>query len=237
MSDALAAGIDIELLVVPDDVAGHEAARALAAATTVSVDTDVFAKLGDAVSPQPALAVARIPVRSLAQVCAGGAIIVLAGLTDPGNVGTILRSAEATGFRGAVVAGRAVDVWNPKVVRSAAGSSFRVPVASGDEAEVVEACRSAGLRVCVLDQKGSVSLDDAELTGPLALVVGSESHGVPDTFLRSADLAVAVPMVGAVESLNAAVAASVVMFERSRQLRSVTRGLGGFGPTPRRSAG
>ncbi len=233
VAEAIAAGVIVEHVVVPDDERGHRAAadisiRLAAAgspAEVVSVEPGVFQGLAAVDHPQPAVAVARSVTASLSPVIDavgrdGGAVIVLAGVADPGNVGTLVRSAEAAGAAAVVATTGTADLWSPKVVRSAAGSIFRLPVVAQTEIdELLGACRAARVRIVALDHRGDTSLDTADLTGPIALVVGSEAHGVPENLRKAAEFVVSIPMAGAVESLNAGVAGSLVLFERARQLR------------------
>jgi TrmH family RNA methyltransferase len=144
-------------------------------------------------------------------------IVVLAGIQDPGNLGTILRSAEAFGASGVICLPGTVNVWNPKAVRASAGSVFRVPVLNVDEEEAIERLRKAG--VCVLSTavEGAQSANEADLAGPLAIVIGNEGNGVPAELAAKADGALTIPCPGPVESLNAAVAASVLLYEAARQ--------------------
>ena len=144
-------------------------------------------------------------------------ILVLAGIQDPGNLGTILRSAEAFGATGVVSLPGTVNAWNPKAVRASAGSVFRVPVLAASVQECIERLREARVKVLATTARGTKPADLAELNGPVALVIGNEGSGVPDGIVREADGAIAIPCPGPVESLNAAVAASVLLYEVSRQ--------------------
>ena len=144
-------------------------------------------------------------------------IVVLAGIQDPGNLGTILRSAEAFGGTGVVSLPGTVNAWNPKAVRASAGSVFRVPVLAASIEEGMARLREAGVKVLATTARGTKAADLADLTCPVALVIGNEGNGVPDEIVRKADGAIAIPCPGPVESLNAAVAASVLLYEASRQ--------------------
>lgn len=147
-------------------------------------------------------------------------VIVLAGLQDPGNFGTILRSAEAFGATGVVSLPGTVSAWNPKAVRASAGSVFRVPLIAANEAECFEQCRKAGVKVIATTSRGAKAADRMELAGPVALVIGNEGNGVPEKIARRADSTITIPYPGPVESLNAAVAASVLLYEASQQRSS-----------------
>jgi TrmH family RNA methyltransferase len=144
-------------------------------------------------------------------------IIVLAGLQDPGNLGTILRSAEAFGATGVVSLPGTVSAWNPKAVRASAGSVFRVPLIAASDADCFERLHEAGVKISATTSRGAKSADRMELTGPVALIIGNEGNGVPGAFAAQADGTITIPFPGPVESLNAAVAASVLLYEASRQ--------------------
>lgn len=145
-------------------------------------------------------------------------VVVLVGLQDPGNVGTILRSAEASGVRCVVVAGDSVDPWNPKVVRSSAGSVAGLTLIDApDPAKALAALADAGYTRVSTEARGGVTPDDADLARRIALVVGSEAHGLDPALSATCDVRVTIPMNAATESLNAGVATSVLLFEAARQ--------------------
>ena len=144
-------------------------------------------------------------------------IVVLAAVQDPGNLGTILRSAEAFGATGVVSLPGTVSAWNAKAVRASAGSVFRVPLLATSVEDCFARLHQAGVKVLASTARGTKSADLAELRGPVALVIGNEGNGVPDVIVRKADGTIAIPCPGPVESLNAAVAASVLLYEASRQ--------------------
>jgi TrmH family RNA methyltransferase len=148
-------------------------------------------------------------------------VLVLCDVADPGNAGTLLRFGEAAGAAAVVVCGpAAVDVYNPKVVRAAAGSLFRVPVVVAAAAEpVLDDLARHGLARVATVIGPHPAYDDVELRGPVALVLGSEAHGLAPALLAHVDHTVTIPMHGAVESLNVAVAGAVLAFEAARQRR------------------
>ncbi len=148
-------------------------------------------------------------------------VLVLAGIQDPGNLGTILRSAEAFGATGVVSLPGTVSAWNAKAVRASAGSVFRVPLLAASEAEAFEQLEKVGVKVFASTSRGAESVDRIALAGPVALLIGNEGNGVPAAMARRADGQITIPYPGPVESLNAAVAASVLLYEASRQ-RSCT---------------
>lgn len=174
----------------------------------------VFARLSDLETPTGVLAVFDLPERSLADVLAvAGPVLLLAGVSDPGNAGTLVRSAEAFGAGGVLFGRGGADPFAPKVVRAAMGSLFRLPVAVVDAGELLAAAAAAGRPVVATDVDG----DDlrAGIPANAVLAVGNERRGVRD-WLPHWDRAVRIPQRDATESLNAAVAGSIVLYETSR---------------------
>jgi TrmH family RNA methyltransferase len=144
-------------------------------------------------------------------------IVVLAGLQDPGNLGTIVRSAEAFGADGVICLPGTVSAWNPKAVRASAGSVFRLPILTANEEDAIERLRDAGVNIVATTVNGAQPADLIDLAEPVALVIGNEGNGVPADLATKADGAITIPCPGPVESLNAAIAASVLLYEASRQ--------------------
>jgi len=184
------------------------------------VSAGVLSRVLDTTTPQEVAAVA-VPVeRGVTAVldvaiAAGRPILVLDGLADPGNVGTLLRSAEASGAAGVIATAGTVDLWSPKVTRSAAGASFRVPLATGASlTDIVGAIPTVAL---ALD--GEVTHLDADLGGAVGIVVGNEARGLSPESAARCDHRVRIVMDGPTESLNAAMAGTVVCFEALRQRR------------------
>ncbi len=144
-------------------------------------------------------------------------VLVLAAIQDPGNLGTILRSAEAFGATGIVSLPGTVSAWNAKAVRASAGSVFRVPVVAANADECFEQLKKAGVKIFATVSRRAKVADRVALAGPIALVIGNEGNGVPEDLAARADGTITIPCPGPVESLNAAVAASVLLYEASRQ--------------------
>lgn len=174
------------------------------------VDAGELAELADTVTPQGILAVAEIPEWSWDDVD-GGDLLVLDAVQDPGNAGTILRTAEALGVAGTVSLKGTVDVWNPKVVRASAGALFRLPVLHGTWPDVGERLRAAGLRLWASDAGGEPVGRGDDVPSGVALVLGNEGAGVREAIMEAADRRVAVRLRGGAESLNVAVAAAILM--------------------------
>ncbi len=178
-------------------------------------------------TPQGVAALVRLKDFSLADVLERlqvGPIIVLAGLQDPGNLGTILRSAEAFGSAGVVLGEGTVSPFNSKVIRASAGSIFRLPVVVaktvGGLEEVSAKLRGKNVRLMATSSHKGTPLDQANLTGPSAVFIGSEGSGLPRAVLAQADEFIAIPHTSQVESLNAGVAGSIVLYEAARQRRN-----------------
>jgi len=144
-------------------------------------------------------------------------VIGLAGVQDPGNVGAIIRSAEAFSVRAVLLGEKTVDQFNSKVVRASAGSVFRQPVMRVRLQETTAMLKQRGLRVVATSSHKGRALDEVDLTGPLALVIGSEGAGVPPEILSQADELITIPHSPRVESLNAGIAASILLYEAARQ--------------------
>ena len=144
-------------------------------------------------------------------------VVVVVGLQDPGNLGTLIRSAEAFGAAGVILAGPNVSPYNSKVVRASAGSIFRVRMALGETDAVVSRLREHGFRLVATSSHKGTRLDEAKLRGPAALFIGSEGGGIPRELLAGMDEVVVIPHSERVESLNAGVAASIILYEAARQ--------------------
>ena len=191
-----------------------------------TVSGEVMAELAQTITPQGVLAVCRfvdIPLSRLAG-SAPRLVVVLASIRDPGNAGTVLRTADAAGADGVIFSGASVDPYNAKCVRASAGSIFHVPLVAGTPvAAAVEALKRAGLQVLAADGRARRSLDDARPPGvlgrPTAWLFGNEAWGLPKDVLTLADEAVAVPIYGRAESLNLAAAAAVCLYASAQAMR------------------
>jgi TrmH family RNA methyltransferase len=214
VAEALAAGAPVEAVYVAEGTDFD------AAAPVRVLQRGVLERIADTVTPQPVLAVCGAVDVQLDAVGGATFVVVCVDLQDPGNAGTILRSAEASGAGAVVFAGASVDVSNPKAVRASAGSLFHVPVVNGGDAvAVLEELGRRGLRRLGTVARGGESLDDVDLTGPVALVLGNEAHGLPPEVDALLDGHLTIPMAGRSESLNVGMATSVLCFETARQRR------------------
>ena len=180
----------------------------------------VLERVSDTTTPQPVLAVAgRVDVE-LEKLQGRGVVVVCVDVRDPGNLGTVLRSAEASGAAGVVCCDGSVDVYSPKCVRASAGALFHTPVvAGGDPHSVLETLGSWGMRRLGARRQGGTSYERANLRPPLAIVLGNESRGLGPELEDVLDGGVTIPMEGRSDSLNVGMAAAVLCFEAARQRR------------------
>lgn len=188
-------------------------------AETLLLPDEVFKSAVSTESPQGVAALGKAREHSIDDMLRADVplIIVAAGLQDPGNLGTVVRSAEAFGATGLVCVEGSVNPFNPKVIRGSAGSCFRLPLVKAKGAEAIALLREKGLRIIATSSHKSISLKEADLSGPLAIIIGNEGAGIPKDLLAEADQVVRVPHSSKVESLNAGIAASVVLYECARQ--------------------
>lgn len=218
----------VELFATPTSLDRHPDLRSAAerAGLDIQYATEaVLEAMADTVTPQGIVAVARQSPSSLRDVFAGSPrlIAICEEVRDPGNLGTIIRAADAAGADAVVLTGRTVDPYNPKVVRSTTGSLFHLPLAVGlDLGTTVERAHDAGMRVVAADVKGEDFLAHRErLAEPTAWLFGNEARGLEDDALGLADLALRLPIYGSAESLNLATAASVCLYETAFAQRAI----------------
>jgi TrmH family RNA methyltransferase len=187
---------------------------------TLLLPNKLFASLVPSETPQGVAALVKIKESSLEDLLAkaqSGPLLAVAGVQDPGNLGTMLRSAEAFGAAGVLLGEGTVSPFNPKVVRASAGSVFRLAFARKNLTHTIEPMRAQGLRLVATSSHKGTPLNEANLAAPLAVFIGSEGAGVPKDLLAQMDETLAIPHSEKVESLNAGVAASIVLYEIARQ--------------------
>ena len=187
---------------------------------TLLLPDKLFASAVPSETPQGVAALVRCKSFALGDVLAksqAGPLLAIAGVQDPGNLGTILRSAEAFGAGGVLLGEGTVSPFNSKVIRASAGSVFRIPIAQTKLARVLDEIRKLGLRMIATSSHNGTPLDQAKLNGPLVIFIGSEGAGLPRDLLAQMNETVAIPHSSTVESLNAGVAASIVLYEAARQ--------------------
>ena len=187
------------------------------------VPDSLFDSISDTRTPQGILAVLDMKRKQLKdaafeETTHDGLIVILDSIKDPGNMGTIIRTADAAGCTAVIVPEGCVDVFNPKVLRSTMGSIFHVPVYySSSITEAMNIVGDAGFLLCASHLEGSVSIYETDLSGNVALIIGSEAEGISSETAENADILIRIPMEGRAESLNASVAAGVMIFEVMRQ--------------------
>jgi len=224
---AVEAGAGIEALIVAPDLMRHPGAVSMVAAQEAAgvrvarLSGELFGRITDRDGPSGLAAIVAMPsVRSLGElrVSSGSLFAALDSVGNPGNLGTIIRTASAVGAAGVILLGPAADPYDPAAVKASMGALFTVPVVALPSArEFLDWARADGVRVAATSARASVSCWDADLSLPLAVLLGSEGAGLPDELLDAADVRVAIPMTGTAESLNLAVAAGILLYEARRR--------------------
>ena len=187
------------------------------------VADDVFSHMSDTKTPQGVMALVKMSEYSIEDMLKGGnpLIMILENLQDPGNLGTILRMGEGAGVTGVVMSSNTVDIYNPKTIRSTMGSIFRVPfVYVQDFSDAVSQCQNAGIKVYAAHLDGKNTYLGEDYREGTAFLIGNEGNGLTDDITKQADTLIRIPMQGEVESLNAAIACTILTYEAVRQ-RSV----------------
>jgi TrmH family RNA methyltransferase len=185
----------------------------------VELSPEVFASAVETESPQGIAALIEPPQFTIedALTKAKPLVVVAAGLQDPGNLGTLVRSAEAFGATGVLTLPGTVSIWNPKALRASSGSAFRIPVVFAQPDELFKTFQQRNIVVYAAAASQGMACNTADLTGPMALLIGNEGSGLPEELLSEAAARITIPTPGPVESLNAGVAASILLYEAARQ--------------------
>lgn len=207
--------------------AENRAARLLpqlhAQVETLLLPDKLFASVVPTQTPQGVAALVQIKTFTLDSILdssEGGPLLVVAGVQDPGNLGTILRSAEAFGARGVLLGDGTVGAYNSKVVRASAGSVFRIPVAKCELKTLIVRLRTHGFRLLATSSRKGTSLPEADMSGNMAIFIGNEGAGIEKRLLGETEELITIPHSARVESLNAGIAASIVLYEAARQKQS-----------------
>jgi TrmH family RNA methyltransferase len=226
VDDGLAAGVRLREAAITTTAEDDDQLRSLIAALqdahvdVVAVTTAVMDALSPVRSSSPIVALADRPTGGDDAMYAGHAalVVIAVNVQDPGNLGAIVRVAEAGGASGVVVAGASADPFSWKALRGSMGSALRLPIAVVPDAdEAISAARQAGCRIVATTPRDGRPLFDVPLVGPHALLIGGEGRGLPPAIVEAADERVTIPMAAAVESLNAAVTAALLVYEARRQ--------------------
>jgi TrmH family RNA methyltransferase len=225
--EALASGASVESVVASPALGRSDEGRRLlerargAGVPVHEVAERLMESLQDARTPQPVLSLVRWPRIELSAVLddatARGRIVVAHGIQDPGNLGSLLRSADAAGAVALLSCAGGADLSHPRTVRASMGSIFRLPSTRAETEEILAALRGAGYRTVGSSPAGGARYDRFDWSGPLALFLGGEGAGLPAELLSGLDAAVSVPMRAGVESLSVGAAAAVLLFEAARQ--------------------
>ena len=226
IEEAIRSGLRFEAIFFSESGSAH-AARLLPQISShteaLLLPDDVFSSAVSTETPQGVAALVKLKPAKLEdlldQVSPDFLLVAAGGIQDPGNLGTIIRSAEAFSARGVLLGEKTVSHFNPKVVRASAGSVFRQPLMKVKLGDVIAQLKQRGVRVVASSSHKGRAIDQVDLTGPLALVVGNEGAGLPSEILSEAGELVTIPHSSRVESLNAGIAASILLYETSRQRR------------------
>jgi TrmH family RNA methyltransferase len=223
IEEALRSGVRFQAIFFSQSGRAH-AARLLpqisAHTEALSIDDAVFSSAVSTETPQGVAALVMLRTASLETLLEpeGEPLIVgVSGIQDPGNLGTIIRSAEAFYSSGVLLGEKTVSHFNPKVVRASAGSIFREPLVKVQMLEAIAAMKERGLRVIATSSHKGKPLDEADFRGPVAVLIGNEGAGLAAEILNAADEQVSIAHSERVESLNAGIAASIVLYEAARQ--------------------
>jgi RNA methyltransferase, TrmH family len=223
---AVEAQAQIEVIIVAPDLLRHPGASAMlaeqesAGVRVARLSGELFGRIADRDAPSGLAAIVRAAPATLASLAAdaGSVFVALHSAGNPGNIGTIIRTASAAGAAGVILIGASADPYDPAAVKASMGALFTVPLATAESGtEFLEWAHRSGVRVAATSARGSVTCWQADLTPPLAFLLGSEGTGLPDDLLAAADLRVAIPMTGTAESLNLAVAAGILLYEVRRR--------------------
>jgi RNA methyltransferase, TrmH family len=227
VGEALATGAPVTSLMIDSSKGSYEELSSLARRRKVQVmevSPRVMNAISGATTPPGILAVCeyvdldpRLLLERPLEL-----VVVLAGVRDPGNAGTIIRSASAVGADALFLGDETVDVYNPKVIRATAGAVFHLPLSRNVEVPwLLEDLERRGFRRLAADPKGEVVYDQVDMRNKIALILGNEASGVDPVVAEAVDARVAIPMKGGLDSLNVGMAAAVLLFEAARQRRTV----------------
>lgn len=223
VEELLSSGLRVELLVHDASISGARAQELLDRARAAGVrllpaSPNVIEASSTVETPQGVIAVAELPRSSSDDLLARPDVLLVVAdrIQDPGNLGTIIRIADAAGATGVVVTSGSVDPFNPKALRATMGSIFHLPVVELDADVVRGRLAAAGVRVLVADQAGAIDYSEADYRPPVAIVLGNEGQGPDARWQQAGEARVKIPLYGRAESLNVAVAAGLLLYEARR---------------------
>lgn len=221
VKDALDSGAEIRYLIISDSFFQKEELflSQMSNIKSVQVPDELFSRISETDSPQGILAVAEKPVYDKKEIISSiKRVIALENIQDPGNLGTIIRTADACGFNAVLLSKDSADPYNPKVIRSTMGSLFHIPVIiEEDFGEALHELKSRNILLVAAHTRDALPCWDTDMSGDVAIIIGNEGNGLSDKILELVDITVMIPMSGKAESLNASAATSMLIYECMRQ--------------------
>lgn len=217
LEHCIEAGFDIHTVFVCPEVAS--ATPACGSANVIEVPLALYEKIAMRGSTEGIVAEVRVKERRLGELelPENPLVVVLEAVEKPGNLGAVLRSADAAGADAVIVCDPLTDLWNPNLIRASIGAVFTVPTVAAPSAEVIPWLQARGIRILTAQLQDSEWYYETPMTGPTALVMGTESTGLTDAWREAADAHIRVPMLGRLDSLNVSVSAAILLFEAVRQ--------------------
>ena len=225
VEEALKEKVDIDKILISDKLEQIRGGKEiLSLINTAGKDVyllsdKLFRELSDTENPQGILATIKYKKLKLDEILnKGNFYIILDSLQDPGNMGTIMRTADAAGASGVIISKGCVDLYNPKVLRSTMGAIFHIPICFTDNLiETIAQLKTRGIRIYAAHLKGEANYFEVDMRKDVAIIIGNEANGISEEVAAYSDMLIKIPMPGRAESLNASVAASILMYEVVRQ--------------------
>jgi len=223
LQEALCAGHDIEFVLYSSDIAGSTIVADVInkKISAFEVSPSIFKNISDMITPQGLIAVLRQENKNWRDLLKKKRFLTLAldGVQDPGNAGTMIRTADALGFDAVIMGAGSVEVFNPKTLRAAMGSTFHIPIYNNVHLPDMLNALDTGVAVLSTAPRGDISIEQADISCRTIIVIGSEAHGISQQVLNRASASISIEMPGKAESLNASVAAGIIIYEVSRKWR------------------
>ncbi|NLL67320.1 MAG: RNA methyltransferase [Clostridiaceae bacterium] len=221
VKEAVDSGAEIRYFIVSDSFLAKEEffLSQVSNIRVVQVPDELFGRISETQTPQGIIAVAKVPIYNQKDIIKNASqVIVLENLQDPGNLGTIIRSADACGFDAVLLSKESADPYNPKVIRSTMGSIFHIPVIIVEDIyQVLDDLKARKVFLAAAHTRDALPCWNADMSGNVAIIIGNEGNGLSDMIIEKADRTIMIPMTGRAESLNASAAASMLIYECMRQ--------------------
>lgn len=221
VKEAVDSGAEIRYFIVSDSFLTKEEffLPQVSNIRVVQVPDELFGRISETQTPQGIIAVAKVPIYNQKDIIKNASqVIVLENLQDPGNLGTIIRSADACGFDAVLLSKESADPYNPKVIRSTMGSIFHIPVIIVEDIyQVLDDLKARKVFLAAAHTRDALPCWNADMSGNVAIIIGNEGNGLSDMIIEKADRTIMIPMTGRAESLNASAAASMLIYECMRQ--------------------